>query len=756
MAMKIPLFSIRTRALLLVVVTFVVTMGILTYVELADRNDNLAKAMESLHAKAEHIANEQNTIVNYAQQLVVVLFQTHELSDLASNPNCQISLAAILKQEPRLANVAIANPKGDYVCSAVNPGHLVNIADRIHFKKALASPDIVTGDAVVGRSSGKWGIPFAKSIRDGSGHLQGVLVVFVDLEWVNHELGKTDQIPGARIGLIDAQGTVLARQPDPDKWVGRNAAQTAFFQRLIAQHGVGTAEAPGFDGVKRIYGFAKFVDTTSGPIYLWLGVSKESVTAAVYRKFAWDLSLMLAFLVLTFGIAWAGTNRMILQPISAIAQAARRLGHGDQNACTGLAYTADELGQLARTFDEMAVALRSENELLRLNRALNLLSRCNMTLVHAHDEQELLTNICRLTVETGGYLMSWVGYAEDDAEKSVRPVAASGYEEGYLESLSVTWADSERGWGPTGSAIRSGVTSVNQNCLTNPKMAPWRAAAIERGYQSSIALPLTGKARVLGALTIYSAEPFAFGPEEVNLLEELATDLAYGIEALRTRVDHEQQATILRQSLEQSIQAMAATLEARDPYTAGHQRRVAELATAIARKMQLSDEQVNGISLAATIHDLGKIHVPSEILSKPGKLSDLELALIKTHPDAGYGIIKDVKFPWPIAEIVRQHHERLDGSGYPQGLKGAHILIESRIIAVADVVEAMASHRPYRPSLGIAAALDEIARGRGHLYDAAVVDICLELFAEQAFSFSSGLGTTDGHLGSDTAILPPA
>lgn len=191
----------------------------------------------------------------------------------------------------------------------------------------------------------------------------------------------------------------------------------------------------------------------------------------------------------------------------------------------------------------------------------------------------------------------------------------------------------------------------------------------------------------------------------------------------------------LQKSLEQSIQTIADTVEARDPYTAGHERRVGMLAVAIARELGLAEERIHGIRLAASIHDLGKIRIPAEILSKPGKLTDIEFMLLKTHPQAGYDILKDVDFPWPIAMIVYQHHERLDGSGYPQGLKGEAILLESRIMAVADVIEAMASHRPYRPSMGIEIALAEIERGCGIVYDPAVVDACVKLFHEGRFTF---------------------
>lgn len=189
----------------------------------------------------------------------------------------------------------------------------------------------------------------------------------------------------------------------------------------------------------------------------------------------------------------------------------------------------------------------------------------------------------------------------------------------------------------------------------------------------------------------------------------------------------------LEQILLQTIEAIAATVEARDPYTAGHQKRVAILASAIAREMGISDEIVHGISLAASIHDLGKIRVPAEILSKPGKLNAIEYELVKGHPQTGYDIIKDIQFSLPIAQMVLQHHERLDGSGYPQGLESEQILLEARILAVADVVEAMSSHRPYRAGLGVDAALDEITKHRGVLYDPAVVDSCIALFRDNKF-----------------------
>ncbi|MEI7457447.1 MAG: HD domain-containing phosphohydrolase [Nitrosomonadales bacterium] len=193
----------------------------------------------------------------------------------------------------------------------------------------------------------------------------------------------------------------------------------------------------------------------------------------------------------------------------------------------------------------------------------------------------------------------------------------------------------------------------------------------------------------------------------------------------------------LRVSLLESITALAAIVEMRDPYTAGHQRRVAELAVAIATEMRLPGELVEGIHLASVVHDVGKIRVPAEILSKPGKLTVLEFGLIKEHAQNGFEILKTIEFPWSIAQIVLQHHERMDGSGYPNGLDGEKILLESRIVTVADVVESMISHRPYRVGLGLEAALAEIESNKGRLFDAVVVDACVRVFREQNFHFKA-------------------
>jgi len=216
---------------------------------------------------------------------------------------------------------------------------------------------------------------------------------------------------------------------------------------------------------------------------------------------------------------------------------------------------------------------------------------------------------------------------------------------------------------------------------------------------------------------------------EEKQIEEIVTAKKMALAALKASLE-------LEKSLEESIKSIAYTVESRDEYTAGHMKRVGQLSSAIARELGLPEDTIHGIELASTIHDVGKIAIPVEILTKPGKLSKIEMMLVQTHVEAGYDIIKNIEFPWPIARMILEHHERIDGSGYPQGLKGDEMLLGSRIIAVSDVIEAMSTHRPYRFVLGIDAALAEIKQHRGKLYDAQVVDACLKLFAEKRFAFS--------------------
>jgi PAS domain S-box-containing protein len=369
----------------------------------------------------------------------------------------------------------------------------------------------------------------------------------------------------------------------------------------------------------------------------------------------------------------------------------------------------------------------------RSNRALLTISAGNQALIHAVEEGQLLHEMCDVAVQVGGYRLAWIGFARDDAGKTIEQMALSGFEKGWPNPSPLTWDEARHESCPAGRAIISGMTCVAQNILADPELEAWHENARQYGYASCIALPLMNAKRAFGVLVIFDDKMNVFDMDEVKLLEEMSGDLAFGILTLRVKEAHREHEQRLQKNMLQTVEAIASIVEMRDPYTSGHQARVAALAKEIARQMGLAEEEVQAIHLAGLVHDLGKIRIPAEILSKPGRLNEIEYSLIKMHPQAGYDILKGVDFSWPIAEMVLQHHERVDGSGYPQGLKGEGILLGARILIVADVVEAMSSHRPYRPGLGVDAALEEITRSRGTRYDEKVVDACVALFRERGY-----------------------
>jgi len=255
-------------------------------------------------------------------------------------------------------------------------------------------------------------------------------------------------------------------------------------------------------------------------------------------------------------------------------------------------------------------------------------------------------------------------------------------------------------------------------------------------YEVHYYLPIKHGNKILGILNLLLSGSHPINDKEDDFFQSVVDVLAGVIGQYQTDEKLNKTVMTLRAALGGTIHAMALTVEIRDPYTAGHQRRVSNLARAIATEMHLSKDQIEGVRIAGIVHDLGKISVPSEILSKPGDISLIEYSLINTHPQKGFEILSNINFPWPIAQIVLQHHERLNGSGYPAGLKEDQILIEAQVLMVADVVEAMSSHRPYRPSRGNQLALEEIMKNKGLLYNNKAVDACLKLFLNDGFQFN--------------------
>ena len=378
---------------------------------------------------------------------------------------------------------------------------------------------------------------------------------------------------------------------------------------------------------------------------------------------------------------------------------------------------------------EVGERKEAEKQLRRLNFVLRAIRDVNQLIVQERDRSKLINEACVALVHGSGYSTAWIALVDANER-----CAESAFQ----------WGE---GFAPFPELFANGhLPPCGQHIFREGAMALIDSSGPHCGSCSSegagcdhnrVTICLEHEGIRYGLLGVTSPGELVTPEEEMDLLEEVSGDIAFALHGMELETEKSLAVESLRKSLGGTIQAISATAESRDPYTAKHQRKVTELSLRICEEMGLKEAQRDSLYVAGMLHDIGKIAVPAEILSKPSKLTEIEMQLIRCHPQMAYDILKNIEFPWPIAKFVLQHHERLDGSGYPDGLSDAQIHLEAKIVAVADVVEAMSSHRPYRPSLGIEATLDEIQRNAGRIYDEAVVDACISLFRDKGFSFES-------------------
>jgi PAS domain S-box-containing protein len=382
-----------------------------------------------------------------------------------------------------------------------------------------------------------------------------------------------------------------------------------------------------------------------------------------------------------------------------------------------------------------------ERSTARFTETMAAMVRANAAIVRAESVDELFRLVSEAIIG-GPYIAASVVEPVQNPGRTGRFVARAGPAAAYFDEIALGWSASEDvGNGPFGEAVRT--QRPVARLVSDAQYEVWRDRAVAHGIHASLALPIPGEeARPI--FSIYMADRDGFRPDEIALFESLAADIALGIRALRTRDLHRRavlqeraRAEEVEAALEGALAAVVATLEKRDPYTSGHEQRVADLSRLIAVELGLEEDRIRGLYLAASVHDIGKISIPAEILTKPTRLNEIEYALIRQHPQTGYDIMRNIPFRWNIAEMVRQHHEYLDGSGYPRGLKADDILLESRIITVADIVESMSAFRPYHRAITLDAVLNEIGELAKRKLDPDVVAACVRIVELGGFAPSS-------------------
>lgn len=349
-------------------------------------------------------------------------------------------------------------------------------------------------------------------------------------------------------------------------------------------------------------------------------------------------------------------------------------------------------------------------------------------MIRASSAEELIEGVCAGITNELPFVLAWVALKQNDADKSVKIAGVAGQASSYVHNIEVSWDENKpEGLGPTGRCIRNDASVCILDAENDPTFLPWRQIAIELGIKSLIAVPVHVGIEVIGALLVYANIKYTFDKDVVTLFENLANQIGFSLKALEND-------NLLDLSLEMTITALSTAMESRDPYTVGHSKRVARISVEIAKRLGWDGQELKCLKKAALAHDIGKIGVPIELLTKPAPLCEIERGMINLHVIKGYEILKDIPFPQPVAEMVRQHHERLDGSGYPFGLKGDEILPGAKIIGVADTIEAMSTNRPYRFAKGLDAAISFLSKESGRLFDPDVVKVCQRLNDEGVLS----------------------
>lgn len=392
------------------------------------------------------------------------------------------------------------------------------------------------------------------------------------------------------------------------------------------------------------------------------------------------------------------------------------------------------------TLQEVTQAKHAERSIRRIRLTLKVATSCIRDMLRASNEAHMLQTVCKVAVNSGLYRFAWIGKMEHDENKTLRPLAQHHVTQDPEQIPVRTWDNTADKRSPIGEAIQTGKTCVVQDLMHDSRFSQLHHFAARNHLASAVALPLHQGPDIWGGLVLYSDEPNAFSDEEIHTLEILSASVAFGITARHSGSDDTNNLLPMtstlngsRANLEKIIVALEAVIATRRHYGSSNQRLVGAVGMAIALEMGLPHERAYGVRLAGILHDVGEIKVPEEILSKTGKLTGDERAQMQRHAQAGYEILSELDLPWPLAQTVLQHHERMDGSGYPQGLTGEQILLEARIIAVADTLVAITYQHKDHPRLGIPAALAEVEKGKGTLFDAAVVDATLRLFREKGY-----------------------
>ncbi|MCK0512939.1 EAL domain-containing protein [Aromatoleum buckelii] len=539
------LSRMHVRLLLLILVTALPALAIIVNTGLEQRREASAAAEKTALLTARQIATRQRDMVSHLHRLLEGLAQSPEVRQLHSTEECNAWLAKLARLHELYAEVFVAGLDGKITCRSQSFSHTVDISDRSYFRRVLERQDFAMGDYQNSRFDGQPVVISAHPVFDDNDEITAVVGVGVTPSAFGSLLRETTLPDGSVVTIVDKQGVILARLPDPTGLAGSTIPELSQFKAALTGTGDLLMKSVWLDGVSRIMAIAPVL-TRFGDLYVRVGIPSaivENAGAVVAQR---NLLLLAGAAVPLLLLGWFVAQRLVLRPLQDLTETARRLGEGDLQARTRVPPGSGELGDLARTLDQMAEGIgqsvarieTAERELRRSNRALRVLNEVTRAVAQADDEVQLMELICSAAVDAGGYRMTWVGIATQDVEKFVRPVAWAGHEAGFLDVVNETLNDTGSAVCPSSIALGDRRTCIVRDIANDGRFDAWRDHALRRGYVSIISVPLVAD-RVFGVLTVLTGEAGAFDAEETRLLENAARELAFGIVALRRRAAHE-------------------------------------------------------------------------------------------------------------------------------------------------------------------------------------------------------------------------
>ena len=521
--------DIRTRVVILGVIAVLPIVLIDAYNAREAQRSAMDSAKNESLLRSHAAARLQSDILNNTRHLLFGFSR-----GLASQPesfpldtDCAERLQQIVQANPLHLNVALADMNGDLRCSAYPLLKPVNVKSRPYFVRAVSEKGFALSELLISRDTGGLIMAAAHAVSGPDEVVRAVLIASFEIETLSRALGNPSLPPKVSASLVTDEGVIVARQPHVAEYVGQTLQDFPPKRESQAKE-EGAFELVDLEGIRRVAAYVRVPNVPGSGLYVVTDIPHDDVERGSTMNLWRNLVALGILLLVVLALAFIGGQMLFVRPIRQLANAAKRQGAGDLAARTGFPHDAGEIGTLAATLDSLA----ESNQ--RVTRALKALSAGNRTMLREREESSLLQAMCNVAVQQAGYRLAFVNYAQQDENKSVKTVARAGFDEGFIDALDLTWADTERGRGTVGQAIRSGHTAIVRSIPNDPRFVPWRNSALAHGFGSVASFPLRVDNAAIGTFTLIAAEEDAFGKAELQLLDEMAADLAFGIGTLRS------------------------------------------------------------------------------------------------------------------------------------------------------------------------------------------------------------------------------